>query len=464
MGLFKAYDIRGVYGKDFDESFAEILGYYIMKFTGAKKVIVGFDSRLSGQKLFKKLTHAITNSGVDVVNIGLTSRPMLNWIAWTYKYDLAIMISASHDSKEYNGFKFLLRGHPLSYDNGLNTVEKLISEKSYDIKKLISKKKGKIIKKDYTSKYIDFLINHFNLKYFKTNTKKILKNKNDKFYIISDASNGGAGKIIRELLKKLPIKFKIINEKPDGNFPNHDPNPLKPGAMDELSKTVSKEKANLGFIVDPDADRIRFVDEKGQIIDNSYIQSLVCEILLKNTKSKTSVVHDLISRRILSETITNNKGIDIISRVGFVYITTNMKINKSELGFEASGHCYFKNMNYMDSALMMLIYVLNAITKIDRPLSEKILEYNKYVDLGELNYPIIASKKELLLSLVEKKFSNIKGVKISKLDGFSVETKNYWFTVRTSNTEPLIRLRIEGISLEEITSVKSEIESIIKNS
>ncbi len=498
MGVFKAYDIRGIYGSEITEEFAYKLGKALIIYFKNKKisingVVVGYDSRISNLKLFSALSKSFIEEGIDVVHTGLVSRPMLNWIAFSKKYDLGIVISASHNPKEYNGFKFLLKGNPFSYEDGLDEIKKIMNENS-DINKIkfeksikeskikktlktlknkFSKsKQGKIISKDYIDEYIDFLSSYLSKEF-------LIKSKKEKtpIKIVADACNGSAGEIIKKFFEKNEIDGKILFAEPDGTFPCHNPNPLDNNALVVLSRTVVSEKAKFGFIVDPDADRIRFVDEKGKIIDNGYSASLVVKYLLnlKENKNKNSaIVHDLIARKILSETISRNKGIDIISRVGFASITKNMKENNAFFGCESSGHCSFKDFNYLDSAMMMLVNFLNTLyskENYSKTLSSIVKPLNKYIDLGEINFHLDekTDKKQLMETIFnyfKKEKSNKKSKlnikKIMTLDGISVYFKNSWMNVRPSNTEPLLRLRAEGKNIKDLEKIKKLVDKLIK--
>jgi len=488
MGLFHSYDIRGIYGTELTEDFVFKLGKSILKYTNAKKIVIGYDSRSSNLKLFSAISKAILEQGVDITHIGIVTRPMLNWIAKKHGYDLGIIITASHNPKEYNGFKFLWNGKPLYYDNGLNDVEKLISESNDVISKVLkekkSKKYGKIISIDYIDEYVKFLSSHLSGEfrhYIKNHTMRI----------IADGSNGAAGEIIKRFLLNNDITYELLFTHPDGTFYGHDPNPLNPGATIVLSRKVPEFKANFGFIVDPDADRIRFVDDKGHVVDNNYVDCMIVEYLLNdannsknnnktyrnnNTKgnknnNKVAIVNDLISRKILSETITKNGGLSIVSKVGTSNIIQNMSHEKALFGCEVSGHRYFKIMNNQDSGLMTLVFLLNTICSksyANKKLSSLWKKYDKYFDLGELNYTLRDdNKKEKIINDITQYYSNKKnkkklGVKhIYSIDGVSVVTKNYWFNVRSSNTEPLLRLRIEGKNSNILLNVKRELEKFI---
>jgi phosphomannomutase len=458
MGVFHQYDIRGIFGKELTEKFAYDLGKIILKYTGAKKIVIGYDSRIGNLKLFSALAKSITEQGLDVTHIGLVTRPMLNWIAWKKKFDLGIIITASHNPKEYNGFKFLWKGKPLYYDNGLNDVEELM-QKELKFKK--SPRTGKIISIDYIDEYVKFLSHHLSgeyRRYIKDHTLKI----------VADGSNGASGEIIKRFLLLNDITYELLFTHPDGTFYGHNPNPLDPGATIVLSKKVFEFKADFGFILDPDGDRIRFVDDKGTVIDNNYVDCLVIEDVLKKNKRAT-IVHDIVSRKVLSETITKNAGRNIVSKVGTSNILQNMTGEKAVFGCEVSGHRYFKAMHNQDSGMMMLVQLLNTLCNpknSSKNFSSLWKKYDKYVDLGELNYniPEDKGKQKTLDAIAKYYYDNKKKLHIKHIytiDGISVVTSTYWFNVRLSNTEPMIRFRIEGKEAGVLLKVKKQIEKLI---
>ncbi len=463
MTLFHQYDIRGIYGQELTEDFAYKLGKIILKYTRAKKIIIGYDSRLSNLKLFSSISKALIEQGVNVVHAGIVTRPMLNWIAKKHNYDLGIIITASHNPKEYNGFKFLWKGKALYYDNGLNDVEALMKDvlsKKLLLEKKI-KKQGKIISIDYIDEYVKFLSSNLSREF-----KQHIKNHTIR--IIADGSNGAAGEIIKRFLLVNDITYELLFTHPDGTFYGHNPNPLDPSAPIVISKKIPLFKADFGFIVDPDADRIRFIDDKGNVVDNNYVDCLIVEYLLKTNK-KSAIVHDLISRKILSETVVKNGGISVVSKVGTSNIIQTMSKNKAIFGSEMSGHRYFKIMHNQDSGLMTLVFLLNTLyskSYANKKLSTLWKKYDKYVDLGELNYSLKDdSKKDSVITAINNYYSTNKKklnvVSVNTLDGINVITKNYWFTIRASNTEALLRLRIEGKNKIVLLKVKKDLEVFI---
>ena len=458
MGLFHQYDIRGLYGKELTEDFAYTLGKAFLQYTKAKKIIIGYDSRIGNLSLFSAFAKALTEQGVDVVHAGLITKPMLNWAAWKYKYDLGVYISASHNPKEYNGFKVVWKNELLSYDYGFKEVESILNK---GVKFQISKKKGKIVSIDYIDAYVKFLSSHLSKEF-----RQYIKNHTVK--VIADASNGSAGEIIKRFLLENDITYELLFTHPDGTFPGHNPNPLEASATVVLSRKMPEFRADIGFIVDPDADRIRFVDDKGDVVDNNYMDCLIVEDLLKKNKH-AAIVHDLIARKILSETITKCDGKDVISKVGVQNLVQNMLKTKATFGSELSGHRIYKIMDNKDSGLMTLVFALNTLYSKERAskkLSTLWKKYDKYPELGELNYKLAEGKdKQVIMDNIQKYFTDNKkklNVKdINNLDGVSIVTDKYWLTDRASNTEPLLRLRAEGKDKNILAKLKIDLEKFI---
>lgn len=455
MSIFKAYDIRGIYGRELTDALAEKIGYAVINYTKTKNIVVGYDSRNSSTNLLNAFSKGALKAGAKITNIGLVSKPMLNWVAIRFRYDLGVMITASHNPKEYNGFNFMKGKNVLHYNNGLKEVEKIVN-RLHDISKNKDKNLKKdvekmVIKKNYLNQYIAFLSEKIN--------KKSLK----KLKVVGDASNGGDGEILELLMKKNNINCKLIFTEPNGDFPNHDPNPLKDEAFGVLRKKVLENRADFGFMVDPDADRVRFVDEKGNILDNSYVQALIIKYLLQKHK-KSVIVREITSRKIVSETIKGFNGIEIISKVGHPNIIENMNKYKAIYGCESSGHNFFREFYNLDSGIFMVITFINMFLSQNKKVSELINELKKYTFL-EKNYTIEKDYKKTLYLikkhfLLNKKKYEIK--EINNIDGLTIISKNFWFNIRPSNTEPLIRFKIESESLVTLKKITDHIENIIK--
>jgi phosphomannomutase len=448
MSIFKAYDIRGIYGTELTEEIAEKIGHALIKFTKAKNIVVGYDSRTSNLKVFSAFARGVTNSGANITHIGIVTKPLLNWVSIKHKFDLGVIITASHNPKEYNGFNFMWGRRTLHYSNGLNKVEEMMNDKFKP-----SRKKGKITSKDYIDEYVKFL------------SSKLNKKKLHELKIVGDASNGSAGEILQRFLAKNNIDGEIIFADPDGNFPCHNPNPLDDNALIVLGRKVVDNKADFGFIVDPDSDRCRFVDEKGKIIDNSYIQSLIIKYLL-NKHKKAAIVTELTARKILPDTIKRNHGRYIMSRIGHPYIIDIMTKNKAIYGCETSGHNFFSEMYNLDSGEMMMINVINMYLSSGKRISTLVKPLDKYFYTGELTYKIkYDTDKIILIDKVKEYFIRKKKIysikKFLEIDGVSVIAGNFWLNLRPSNTEPVIKLKIEGKEKKKVEKIRKEVEKIL---
>lgn len=448
MSIFKAYDIRGIYGTELTDEIAEKIGSAVVRFTKAKNIVVGYDSRMSNLKVFSAFAKGAMEAGANITHIGIVTKPLLNWVSIKHKFDLGVIITASHNPKEYNGFNFMWGKHTLHYENGLNKVEMMLGDAFKP-----AKKKGKIVSNDYINEYVVFL------------SSKLVKKNLKKVRIVGDASNGSAGEILKRFMEKNNIDCELIFTEPDGNFPCHDPNPLNDGAMSILRRKVVENKADFGFIVDPDADRCRFVDEKGNIIDNSYMHALVITHLLKR-HNRGYIVRELTARKIVPDTITKHGGKDVMSRVGHPYIIDLMTKHKAIYGCEMSGHNFFKEMYNLDSGEMMMIQTLNMYLSSGKKMSKLWKPLDKYIYLGELTYKLrYDTDKVILIDKVKKHFESKKkkySIKeIMDIDGISIIAKDFWFNVRPSNTESVLRFRLEGKEKKKVDNIRKEVEKMI---
>lgn len=439
--IFRPYDIRGIYPTTINENVAYLIGRAFVKFLKKTKpqIVVGRDNRLSSLPLFKKLTQGIIEEKGNVINIGLSTTPMLYWTVAHYGFDGGIEISASHNPPQYNGFKLVRENAiPISEKTGLENIKNL---SSLEFKKT-TKETGKIILKNILKDYIDF-----NLKDFKFKNFKSLK-------IVIDTANAVSGILVPIIKEKIPAKIYSLFEELDGSFPNHPPDPLIKENLKILQKEVKKRKANLGVAFDGDGDRIIFVDEKGEIVSGDLITAFISTILLKKEKEK--IIYDIRSSNIVKEVILKAKGIPVISRIGHSFIKEKMRKENIFFGGEFSGHYYSKYHYFCEAPLFVLFTILDQLSK-NKKFSSLIKPFKIYFHSGEINFQV-KNKKEILEKL-EKKYK--KG-KISRLDGLRIDFKNWWFLVRPSGTEDLLRLVIEARTKEVLEKKKREIISLIK--
>lgn len=438
-GIFKAYDIRGLANKELDEGIAYLIGRAFIQYTKTKKVLVGHDMRTSSPKLTDALIKGITDQGATVINIGLCSTPMFYYA--TKKYPAGIMVTASHNPKKYNGFKLCReKAIPIGQGSGMEEIEQLVINQKFDT----PKKLGKIKQKNYLNKFTKF-------------SSKFLKTKKP-FKIIVDTGNGMGGLTYGNLISKfrnveiIPMYFEL-----DGNFPNHIANPIKEDTLKAIKKRVIKEKADLGIAIDGDGDRCIFIDEKGNSIPPCLTGALISEEILK--KRKGNIIYTVINNKIFIETINNNGGKAIESPVGHAYVKKIMRANKGLFAVEVSGHTYFKEMEYCENTIIALCKILNLIAKKEKKLSELIKPLYKYSSIPETNFKITNRKKGLkIIEKVKKKYS--KG-KINELDGLKVVYDDWWFSIRLSNTEPLLRLNMEANTKQKIDAELKKIKNLI---
>ncbi len=433
MSIFKEYDIRGVYPSEIDEEMAYRIGHSIAKYMKSKKLVVGMDGRLSSPSLARALINGILDEGVDVVDMGLASTPMF-YHALVRLNLKGIMVTASHNPKQYNGFKIVKEDSiPLTYEHGIKQIEEIFLKNKFEMKK-----QGQLIKKDILKEYSDYIYNKF------------AANDYSKLKIVIDFSNG-VGALPKNVFDRLEIKNIKLAEKIDGNFPRHPCNPMIKENVIDLQKAVKKQKADAGIIFDGDADRVIFVDEKGQIVGADLAFVLLAREALKHSKNK-KCYYDLRFSKIVWEEIKKAGGKPIMMRVGNPFYKKALLLEGGVLAMELSGHIMYKDNYDIDDALYASLKMLVILAKEKKKFSELIAPLKKYFQTDEINIEV-KNKKEVLKN-IEKKYGNCK---IFKLDGISAYGNGFWFNIRESQTEPLLRLRVEADTKQLMESVMREI-------
>lgn len=438
-GIFKAYDIRGAYPKDLNEEASYRIGRAYVKLLNKNnaKIAVGRDNRLSSDSLFNSLVKGLTDQGADVIDIGLSTTPLLYFSVAYFNFDGGINITASHNPIEDNGFKLVReKAIPIGAENGIYEIRDMVLAGPFD-----NQEKGRVETKEVLTEYIKFNISQFNLKKIKP-----LK-------IIVDTANAVPGVVAPKMLEATNCSVKYLFLELDGNFPNHLPNTLKKENLKFISESVREEKADLGIAFDGDGDRIVFIDEKGEIIDGDLITAFLSEIVLKDDP-KEKIIYDIRSSNVVEETIRNNGGIPIVERIGHTFIKERMRKENALFAGELSGHYYHRDHFSFECPFFVLFKVLEIISQSDKNLSELIAPFKKYFTSGEINFQV--KNKEELLKKLEKKFGN---GKVSKLDGLRIDYPDWWFLTRPSNTEPVLRLVVEAKNkelMEEKTHLLSD--------
>ncbi len=425
---FKAYDIRGRVPDELNEELAYRLGRAFAEFLKPQKVAVGQDVRPSSRSLATALSRGLNEGGVEVFDLGLCGTEEVYFATFNYKLDGGIMVTASHNPGDYNGMKLVRQeSRPLSGDYGLPQIEELVKVGQF----LDSLSCDRIIPLDFRPAYIKHLLGYVNLDQLKP-----LK-------IVVNAGNGCAGIVLDELEAHLPFTMiKFLNE-PDGSFPQGIPNPLLPENRSLTSQAVIEHQAAVGLAWDGDFDRCFFFDEKGRFIEGYYIVGLLAENLLSRHPG-ARIVHDPRLTWNTVELVSENRGSAHVSKTGHAFIKDKMRELDALYGGEMSAHHYFKNFSYCDSGMIPWLLVLELISKSGRPLSELVDErIRRFPVSGEINRRLLDPQSAI--RLVEKYFSEREEVKERYLiDGLSLEFADWRFNIRTSNTEPLLRLNVES--------------------
>jgi len=443
--IFKAYDVRGIYGGSFTEDTAYRIGKAFVSFLNCKVVVVGHDMRTSSPQLSKAFMKGVNESGADVIDIGMVSTDGL-YFASGFLRKPAVMFTASHNPKEYNGMKFCKENAvPINLDTGLSKIKKIIEKNDY-LK--INEREGKIIEKDILTE-------------FAIHVKKFIDvSKLRKLKIAVDAGNGMAGKIIPLVYDGLPVEIVPLYFELDGTFPNHPADPSKYENLKELQKTVKEKKCDFGMAFDGDADRIFFVDENGTVCNSSLISSLIIKnMLTKYPKEK--VIHNLVCSKIVLDTIKKFNGTPVIERVGHSYIKDTMRKEHALFACEHSAHYYYKQNFNADSGIITSLIIAEIVSNEKKPLSSLLNEFKKYFTIEETN--TIVKDKDSKLKEIEEIYKKQNPNRISKMDGVTIEFDDWWFNVRPSNTEPLLRLNLEANSKKLMEEKKKELVEVIKN-
>ncbi len=439
--IFKSYDIRGVYPDQLNEDSAYKIGRGFVRHTGAKKVAVGYDARISSPVLFDSLVKGITEEGANVYNLGQVPTECLYFGVGFYDFDAGIMITASHNPKEYNGFKMLKKsGNNIEVIKGID-LQSIVEAGNF--KNDITK--GLIAQKDIWQDYINHILSFVNLDKIKP------------FKIAVDASNGVAGLAVAKIGNKLPAKIFLLNYEPDGAFPNHSPNPLLPGSTDQVKKEIEKENADFGFIFDGDADRIFLVDENGWLVKADIVLLLLAKYFLQKNQGST-IAYNAICSKTVPELIKKWGGKTIRTKVGFVNVREGLLKNNGIMGGELSGHYCFRDNYYLDSGMIGFLILLQIISQEHKKVSEIVQEMSLYAKSSEINFEIV--NKEEVLNKIKEKYADGKQ---DYLDGITVEYKSWWFNVRASQTEPLLRLTIEADTRDLLEEKQKELKSFINN-
>jgi len=423
--IFKAYDVRGIYGQDLTDEIAYRIGRAAAQYLNVPEIAVGRDMRLSSPQLAAALMQGVTDQGMDAIDLGMTTTDELYFAVGKFNYPAGVMITASHNPGKYNGMKFCrAQAFPISLESGLSDIRDLAIRGDF----VEPAHKGRVIRRDVLDDYVQHALSFIDV-------SKIRPLK-----VVIDAGNGMAGMVMPRVFKHLPCELIPLYFDLDGNFPNHPASPIEPENMEDLQRKVREVGADLGAAFDGDADRMFPVDEHGNLVDGSMVTAIVTNSLLHKHPGST-ILYNLIVSKSVPELINKLEGKGVRTRVGHSYIKEEMRRMNAIFGGEHSGHFYFRDNWYADSGLIALLITLELISVEGKPLSELLKPLDHYVRSGEINTPV--SDVQGKLQALEEHFGK-DAQSIDHMDGITLDYGDWWFNVRPSNTEPLLRLNVEA--------------------
>ncbi len=445
--IFKAYDIRGLVDSEITPDFTFATGVAFARFLQQERepgsVVIGEDMRPSSPVLADAFSAGVTSQGLDVHRIGLASTDMLYFASGKLNFPGA-MFTASHNPAEYNGIKMCLSGaRPIGKESGLLTIENFVRQGS----PMFIRSMGIEKEVEMLTDYVDYLLSLVDISEIR------------RLKIVVDAGNGMAGYTAPAIFERLNVELIPMYFELDGTFPNHEANPIDPKNLRDLQKAVKKHKADLGLAFDGDADRCFLVDENGETVNPSDLTCLVAARELARVPGST-VIYNLISSRTVLEVIQENGGTGLRSRVGHSYIKKMMADSGAIFGGEHSGHFYFKDFWRADSGALAALHAIAALGSSKLSISKLLKPYQRYVSSGEINSIISDAPAEI--KKIEEKYGSQSGVEIDHLDGLSVNGDTWWFNLRSSNTEPLLRLNVEAKTQARMEKVRDEVLNAIK--
>ncbi|MBV6820334.1 phosphomannomutase CpsG [Rahnella sp. PD12R] len=452
LTCFKAYDIRGKLGSELNTEIAYRIGRAFGEYLKPKKVVLGGDVRLTSNELKLSLAKGLQDSGVDVLDIGVSGTEEIYFATSHLGVDGGIEVTASHNPMDYNGMKLVREGaKPISGDTGLREIQRIAEENKF--KEVENSSKGKYAKISVLENYIDHLMSYINLSNF-----------TEKMSLVINSGNGAAGHVIDEIEKrfiaaKCPITITKVHHLPDGNFPNGIPNPLLPECREHTSTAVLQSNSDMGIAFDGDFDRCFLFDENAQFIEGYYIVGLLAEAFLKKQKG-AKIIHDPRLTWNTIDVVSQSGGQPVMSKTGHAFIKERMRSEDAIYGGEMSAHHYFRDFSYCDSGMIPWLLVAELLAQSPVTLSEMVKErMSSYPCSGEINYRV-EDAADIILKVKEKYSQG--AVEVNYIDGLSIEHTEWRLNIRTSNTEPLLRLNVESRNNSALVNkYVKELEEII---
>jgi phosphomannomutase len=442
--VFKAYDVRGIYPTELDEEGAYAIGRAYVEQFEPRRIAVGRDMRLSAPTMARATIEGAADGGAEVVDIGLVGTEMLYFAVGELELDGGVMVTASHNPKDYTGMKIVRRGAlPVGGDSGLLEIRDRALA-GFDTSG--GQTPGHVSEYDVWPGYVERV-----LSFIDVTAVRPLR-------VVIDAANGMAGVMLPPVLERLPVDARTYFFEPDGTFPNHEPNPLLPENREFIVAKVKEEGADLGVAFDGDADRCFFVDDTGEFVAGDFVTALLAESILEKEPG-ARIIYDVRASWAVPETIERAGGVPLVNRVGHAFIKHRMREEGALFGGEVSGHYYFRDFSQADSGVIPFLLMLELISRRGKPLSEILRSYReRYFLTGELNTPVA----DVALKLHELKERFADSGKVSHLDGISIEADDWHMNVRPSNTEPLLRLNLEARSQELMERKRDEVLAVIR--
>ena len=453
LTCFKAYDIRGKLGEELNEDIAYRIGRAYGEFLKPKTIVVGGDVRLTSESLKLALANGLMDAGTDILDIGLSGTEEIYFATFHLGVDGGIEVTASHNPMDYNGMKLVRENaKPISGDTGLRDVQRLAEENNFA--PVDAQQRGSYKKISILDAYVDHLMGYIDFANF-TRPMKLVVN----------SGNGAAGHVIDAIEKRfvaasVPVSFIKVHHQPDGTFPNGIPNPLLPECRKDTADAVKEHGADLGIAFDGDFDRCFLFDGEGQFIEGYYIVGLLAEAFLQKEPG-AKIIHDPRLTWNTIDIVTKAGGIPVMSKTGHAFIKERMRKEDAIYGGEMSAHHYFRDFAYCDSGMIPWLLVAELIAKSNLSLETLVSErMNAYPCSGEINYK--GNNASVMIEAIEQQYA-LMAEQIDKVDGLSMEFSDWRFNIRTSNTEPLLRLNVETKSNTEKVKLKvSDLEVFIK--
>jgi phosphomannomutase len=443
--IFKAYDVRGLVPEELDESVAEAVGAAFVRLTGTKTIVTLHDMRATSGPLAEALGRGAASQGADVIHGGLGSTDMAYYASGSLGIPGA-MITASHNPAKYNGIKLCKAGaKPVGIETGLAEIKQLVEAgvPAFD------GAPGTVTSRDLLPAYAEYL-------------KKLVDVSGIRpLTVVVDAGNGMGGFTVPTVFEGLPITLVPLYFELDGSFPNHEANPIDPENLRDLQKAVREHRADIGLAFDGDADRCFVVDELGEIVSPSVLTAMITSRELAREPGAT-VIHNLITSRAVPEIIAEYGGTPVRTRVGHSFIKAKMAETNAVFGGEHSGHFYFRDFWFADSGMLAALHTLAALGHDDRPLSVILADFSRYAASGEVNSEV--ADQAAATQRVKAVYAAQPGVSTDELDGLTVSGDTWWFNLRPSNTEPLLRLNVEAANELEMAAIRDEVLGMVRGS